>query len=542
MVSWCRQRAPRATNFCAVFTLFPKEFLLLRFADVLRFATTALLQQKTRSVLTTLGVLFGTFVLVISLSLRLGTEQALLGMFRRHNELRMIRVYPGSAPRSSSIPEDQLQVRGDMSAGKKDRLHEMLLRQWHAKNGRQVVVPLTRECFDRLTALNHVESVVPVHYAVGRAKLEDKSEDARAYALPADAPLEPFIVAGRALAASDDHAVLINEFLLYRLGIRDDADVQRAIGRPLRLEYRSGARNPNLLLALLNSRASAELAPAGLLEKIISQLPKALTKLDLTPAERASLKKLFEAPQPRSDEMAVVSEDLIIAGVFRAPTKDDPRSTVGTLAEQADLFVPVKAAQDLFFRLPEVRASGLSEAAVMADSEQNVQGVLQEVRALGLNGFAPLEHVEHDRYIFALMLSVMTCVAAVAILVAAFGITNTMLMSVLERQREIGIMKAVGARERDIQRIFLVEGAVIGVLGSSLGLLLGYAASFPGDAWMRSMIEGQTPLPVTDPLFIFPPWLVLAIPPVVVLVTILAAALPARRAVRMDPVGALRHE
>jgi ABC-type lipoprotein release transport system permease subunit len=471
----------------------------LRFTDIVRFASTALFQQKTRSLLTTLGVLFGTFVLVISLSLRLGTEQALLGMFRRHNELRMIRVYPGSAPRAPAIPEEQLRVEGTMDSAKRERLRQALTRQWHMKNGQLGRVPLTRERFEQLTGMNHVECVVPVHYAAGRARLNQKFEDVRAVALPADTPLGPWIVAGRLLTSGDARAALVNEFLLYRLGIRDDAEVQRVLGQKLCLEYPSHPRTAGSPLAIANGSAGT----------------------------------------PPQD---IVSEDLTIVGVFRTQTSEEPRSTAGWLTEQTELFVPIQAGQDLFFRLPDVRGFGLSEATVMVDSERNVQGVLQEIRALGLNGFAALEHVERDRFIFALMLSVMTCVAAVAILVAAFGITNTMLMSVLERQREIGIMKSVGARERDIQSIFLVEGAAIGAVGSTLGLLLGFAVSFPADAWMRAMIEGQTPLPVTDPLFIFPPWLALAIPPIVVLVTILAALLPARRAVKLDPVAALRHE
>jgi putative ABC transport system permease protein len=473
----------------------------LRFTDIVRFASTALFQQKTRSLLTTLGVLFGTFVLVISLSLRLGTEQALLGMFRRHNELRMIRVSPGFASRAAAIPEEALQVKGEMNPAKRERMREALTRQWHMKNGRQGQLPLTYERFQQLAGMDHVESVVPVHYAMGRAALNQKSEDVRAVALPADTALGPWIVAGRPLASGDARAALVHEFLLYRLGIRDDADVERILGQKLCLEYRPRPRTPGSLLAIFSGN-----------------------------------------PRPEAAPQEAVSEDLTIVGVFRTQTKDDPRSTVGWLTEQAELFIPIQAGRDLFFRVPEVRESGLTEATVMVDSERNVQGVLQEIRALGLNAFAALEHVERDRFIFALMLSVMTCVAAVAILVAAFGITNTMLMSVLERQREIGIMKAVGARERDIQSIFLVEGAVIGVVGSGLGLFLAFAASFPGDAWMRAMIEGQTPLPVTDPLFIFPPWLALMIPPIVVLVTIFAAALPARRAVKLDPVAALRHE
>jgi putative ABC transport system permease protein len=473
----------------------------LRFTDIVRFASTALFQQKTRSLLTTLGVLFGTFVLVISLSLRLGTEQALLGMFRRHNELRMIRVSPGFGSRAAAIPDDALQVKGEMNPAKRERMREALTRQWHMKNGRQGQVPLTYERFQRLAGMNHVQSVVPVHYGMGRALLNGKSEDVRAVALPPDASLDRWLVAGRPLASSDGRAALVHEFLLYRLGIRDDADVERSLGQKVRLEYRPRPRTPASLLAIFTG-----------------------------------------SPSPETKPQEAVSEDLTIVGVFRTQSKDDPRSTVGWLTEQAELFVPIQAGKDLFFRLPDVRESGLTEATVMVDSEQNVQGVLQEIRALGLNGFAALEHVERDRYLFALMLSVMTCVAAVAILVAAFGITNTMLMTVLERQREIGIMKAVGARERDIQSIFLVEGAAIGVVGSGLGLLLAFVASFPGDAWMRAMIEGQTPLPVTDPLFIFPLWLALTIPPIVVLVTIFAAALPARRAVKLDPVAALRHE
>jgi putative ABC transport system permease protein len=472
----------------------------LRFTDIVRFASTALFQQKTRSLLTTLGVLFGTFVLVISLSLRLGTEQALLGMFRRHNELRMIRVSPGFGSRAPAIPDEALQVKGEMTAAKRERMREALTRQWHVKNGRQGQVPLTYERFQQLAGMDHVESVVPVHYAMGRALVNQKSEDVRAVALPAETSLGPWVVDGRPLDSGDARAALVHEFLLYRLGIRDDADVERILGQKLRLEYRPRLNSASFLAILSGS------------------------------------------PRPKAAPQDAVSEDLTIVGVFRTQTKEDPRSTVGWLTEQAELFIPIQAGKDLFFRLPEVRESGLAEATVMVDSERSVQGVLQEIRALGLNGFAALEHVERDRFIFALMLSVMTCVAAVAILVAAFGITNTMLMSVLERQREIGIMKAVGARERDIQSIFLVEGAAIGVLGSGLGLLLAFAASFPGDAWMRAMIEGQTPLPVTDPLFIFPPWLALAIPPIVVLVTIFAAALPARRAVKLDPVAALRHE
>jgi putative ABC transport system permease protein len=126
--------------------------------------------------------------------------------------------------------------------------------------------------------------------------------------------------------------------------------------------------------------------------------------------------------------------------------------------------------------------------------------------------------------------------------VAALGITNTMLMSVLERIHEIGVMKAVGARDAHVQQVFLVEGALVGLAGGLLGLLLSWAASFPGNAWVRATVERRLSVQLEGSLFVFPPWLLLGVPLFACLVTTLAAFYPARRAARVHPVQALRHE
>jgi putative ABC transport system permease protein len=136
----------------------------------------------------------------------------------------------------------------------------------------------------------------------------------------------------------------------------------------------------------------------------------------------------------------------------------------------------------------------------------------------------------------------MTCVAAVALLVSALGIANTMLMSVLERTREIGIMKAVGADNGQLQFMFLVEGAVIGLIGGLIGLFLAWIASYPGDAWVRSMVTRDLKIDLTGAIFVFPPWMAVTVLVFTILVTTLAALYPARHASRIDPVSALRHE
>ena len=130
-------------------------------------------------------------------------------------------------------------------------------------------------------------------------------------------------------------------------------------------------------------------------------------------------------------------------------------------------------------------------------------------------------------------------------LAAALGITNIMFTSVLERTREIGVMKAVGARDRHVQLIFLVEGALLGGLGGALGVLGGWLVSFPFDAHARRVMEHQYyafDTHVHHSPFVFPWWLVLGVPLFTTLVAVLAAVLPARRAAKVDPIQALRHE
>src|SRR6185437_1914374 len=140
------------------------------------------------------------------------------------------------------------------------------------------------------------------------------------------------------------------------------------------------------------------------------------------------------------------------------------------------------------FRHPADREQGVAQAVLFVDDIRNVKEVVDQVEALGLGSRSIVEFIARERLTYILIFGGMTCVAGVALLVSSLGIANTMLMSVLERKREIGIMKAVGADNRHLLFIFVVEGGLIGLGGAMIGLLLAWAASFPGDAWVRSMV------------------------------------------------------
>ena len=207
-----------------------------------------------------------------------------------------------------------------------------------------------------------------------------------------------------------------------------------------------------------------------------------------------------------------------------------------------DIILPTKEAVAFYLRTADGAKEGFGSVELTVDQEANVKQVAKTVAALGFGTFSLAEFIDTVRMNVLMVTFATAFVALVALLVAALGITNTMIMSVLERTHEIGIMKALGARTGHIRLIFLVEGAALGLAGGLIGLALAFLASFPGDAIAKSIMEPQTQTPVKGSLFDYPLWLVLGAPAVAALITTLAAVYPAHRAASVDPITSLRHE
>ena len=100
--------------------------------------------------------------------------------------------------------------------------------------------------------------------------------------------------------------------------------------------------------------------------------------------------------------------------------------------------------------------------------------VRTKITELGFGSFSIVDELDQIRTVFLIFDSVLGLIGGISLLVASFGIANTMIMSILERTREIGIMKAIGAEDREIKLIFFVEAAVIGVFGGILGVLVAW--------------------------------------------------------------------
>jgi putative ABC transport system permease protein len=523
----------------------------MRIADILGLALSALWQQKARTLLTTLGVIFGSFVLAASLSIGRGVQETIEREARRSTQLRKVDVQPQWQRRESDIPAEQVRVEGRYNDARRERIRQALVNRKVRFNPLGPRVALTRDRLRFLARIEHVETVIPVVGLNGWAVFGQRSESATVgSAVPDSDSLRRRIVAGRFFETPDEPSAVVTEFLLYQAGMADDAAMDGIVGQKVRLEFHPERRATGLGMYLVKPDAlGATREESSALEKIKNQLPGRLDQFDLTTAERDLLgRALRESPPKRAE---VYGTEVTITGVLRMETDEERKDQGRTMSWEegyADVVLPLRTAEDLFFR-PSAKGDsptqgdlGVYRAVLVVDQEKNVKAVVEQVKQMDLNAYAATEWIDQQRLMYLLIFGAMTCIAGVALLVAALGITNTMLMSVLERMREVGIMKAVGAGNGHIQLIFLVEGALIGLVGGGLGLLLSWAASIPGDRWVRSMVQRDLKIELKEALFVFPPWLLLTVVLFAVLVTTLAAFYPARRAAKLSPVTALRHE
>jgi len=194
-------------------------------------------------------------------------------------------------------------------------------------------------------------------------------------------------------------------------------------------------------------------------------------------------------------------------------------------------------------KMREMSAEGrrsYGQATVKVDAPQFTQDVENQIKDMGFMAFSLNDALTGAKRAFMILDIVLTLIGSIALAVSSLGIVNTMVMSILERTREIGIMKAVGGSDGDIRRIFLVEASVIGGIGGIAGVVLGWAIgraiNFGANVYVRS--QGGP----TGNLFSLPLWLVAVAIAFAFIVSLIAGSYPASRAARLDPIQALRHD
>jgi putative ABC transport system permease protein len=232
----------------------------------------------------------------------------------------------------------------------------------------------------------------------------------------------------------------------------------------------------------------------------------------------------------------------IVGVVNQEPVRGIPRSG------RTWVFLPVAYAESLNMIQPgDLRnimrpGEGKTYQALIvhAARSRDVTHIEEEIKKQGFGTFSLLDASKNVRIVFIFVDLFLGIFGSLALVVASLGIVNTLVMAILERRREIGIMKALGASDGDVRKIFFVEAGCMGLLGGGLGIAIGWGIGRVIDLGTSIYLRRQDIKPET--FWYVPLWLVLAALLFSVLVSLFAGMYPASRAAKLDPVHALRHD
>jgi putative ABC transport system permease protein len=268
------------------------------------------------------------------------------------------------------------------------------------------------------------------------------------------------------------------------------------------------------------------------------------------PSEQASSVAPNQAVGPDEEAMgfSIVPSEKKFRVVGVTPASDSGGGQVGF--NNAGLYLPLAVAE----KLQVVQGADLRDVArsssgvgtryaalnVRATSPAAVAQIETSIAHMGFAAFSLIDVTRNLRTFFAIFDLFLGIFGSLALAVASLGIINTLVMAILERRREIGVLKALGAANRDVKQLFFAEAGVMGLVGGVFGVLLGWgigrAIQFGTMVYMKR--QGLT----SPNIWSVPWWLVLGAIGFAVLVSLVSGIYPASRAARLDPVEALRYE
>jgi putative ABC transport system permease protein len=290
--------------------------------------------------------------------------------------------------------------------------------------------------------------------------------------------------------------------------------------------------------------------------KVLSDQPSSLVGKELTLryAERSALPKnasdedildsMMASGTPGGISIVPREKNLRIVGVIES----DPSAGIGGFGG-ARVYLPLKTAEQLHVAQPDDLQAFLSgnsakpsymALTVRVHSPKDVPQVEAAIKQMGFATFSLLDATKSLRLVFTVFDLFLGLFGSLALTVASLGIINTLVMAILERRREIGILKALGATDRDVGSLFFAEAGVMGFFGGFFGVALGWLIGL-ALSWGTTIYLHQQNLPGVRISYV-PWWLALGAVVFAIVVSLGAGLYPAVRAARLNPVEALRYE
>ncbi len=443
--------------------------------DLLRMSLNSLRRRKTRTFLTILGVVIGTSSIVIMLSLSTAMDQSFKEQIARMGSLTIIDVYPGGG--------------GEMPG-----------------YGKQSEIKLNDDAVASFTKIPGVESVMGLKQAYMRVVSGKMVGDVQIVGVDPE-KLSAFdyeIGEGRLLLPSDKNAIIFGKNIAYDF------------------------RNPKINNSYGMSGPDGNSPPPV---DLISG--KLLLTADMQYGERIKGNPDANYKPPRPHEVrgvGIIKESgnekdyqalMNISSLRKIMEEDNKIMNRETRSRRSD------------------QGSQYDNIKIKVKDMEEVKAIQKQLQALGYQASSLTDMLDSMKKTSRTIQAILGGIGAVSLLVAAIGIANTMVMSIYERTREIGIIKVLGADIADIKRLFLLEAGLIGLGGGILGLLLSY-----GGSWLLNKLAGgfMANMGGGSKISIIEPQLALGALLFATLIGLISGYAPARRAMKLSALEAIRND
>ncbi len=466
--------------------------------DLFMMANKNLWRRSTRAMLTILGVVIGTASIITMVSLGIGLNESQRANMERWGSLNIVQINPSQSVDSEGNPLEGVPVLND-------------------------------ETLALLETISGVTALSPALQVNGEATWQRETGRLSVIGLEVGqlAELEFAVAYGEMLAPEDDMKIMVGAEVINLFA--GDARTQR------------GAQGGNFP----GAAAGRNIGQADL-NRMIGVQPQ------MRPGQNA-FGGGAAGDAAEADPQQLLGEKITLTLTNgRQETRNFHFMVVGVLDDSDrtrawQVFASLEDMERLnrFMQRSHNRRDSLNEERtynyiLMRTADVGRATVLvNELREAGYNASTMAEMLEGIEDTTRMIQAVLGGIGSVALLVAALGITNTMVMSIFERTKEIGIIKVIGATNGNVSSIFLTEAAIIGLLGGIFGIVLSYGASAIINRFGGSFINMGMGGAGTN-ISVIPLWLALFAIVFAMTIGLLAGVLPAKKAVKLSPIDAIR--
>jgi ABC-type antimicrobial peptide transport system permease subunit len=485
--------------------------------DIIGLSVSNLYRTKLRTILTIMGVIIAIATFVAMLSFGAGNQKIITGTYRELGLFTSMKVYPEDKNDDSDTTQ---------------------------------TATLDKEAVRRLASIPGVVLAYPFIDFTVKAAVADTQITSSARAISCDALKTKFyekLLAGYVFSSDTAGEAIVTHEFMESLGI-EYAD--SLIGKELIISVQTASLDSALLNIIDDKKSKIwdRFKAIDFDSLFYREYRQQVMRRELNEGARRFIDGFLNRQLTISDTVIIIgvgeksqSFKHNLAPIF-IPEKTARRLTAGGFGLGNDPLSLIEAMRKGIIFNEEKAEEALTYPQVTLEIDPYVSyaGIKDSIEALGFRAFSYAEQFKEIQRFFLYYNIALGIIGLIALVTASLGIINTMLMSIIERRKEIGVLRSLGAYKTDIWFIFLSESGAIGLIGGAIGILCGWIGTRIVAVIIKIIMEREG-MPVFDP-FAIPVWLIILSLSFGLIVSLLAGLYPAALAARVDPVEALRSE